>query len=189
MLLAMADALRMLPSELAAQLHFIGMGQGVSATNPAFSALMPPGLPAHRLHLLDKRADVARLLRALDIYVLSSMSEAFPNSLAEAMASARACVSTAVGECPEVLALPDLIVPAGDAGRLAGRIAALAAMDESQRRAIGDGNRERIMERFTLARMVERFDALFLEAAGMTDGAGSMAAGAAGAVSVARRRS
>lgn len=188
MLQAMAAVLRMLPAETAARLHFVGMGQGVSAANPAFNALMPPGLPADRLHLLDKRADVARLLRALDIYVLSSVSEAFPNSLAEAMASGLACVSTAVGECPEVLALPDCIVPAGDAERLASRIAALAATDEGQRRAIGDGNRQRIMERFTLAHMVERFDAVFLDAAGMADGAGNMAAGPADAMPIARRR-
>lgn len=182
MLQGMAVALGQLPREAASRVHFVGVGQGVCAANPAFSALVPPSLPADRMHFLDKRADVARVLRSLDVYVLSSVSEAFPNALAEAMASGIPCVATAVGECPDVLAWPESIVPPGDAERLGSRIAALAAMEEGQRRAIGEANRQRIMECFTLSRMVDRFDALFLEAA-------SMAARPTVAVPVARRRS
>ncbi len=49
------------------------------------------------------RQDVERWYRALDIFVLPSFSEAFPNAVLEAMASGCATVATRVGGIPELI--------------------------------------------------------------------------------------
>jgi glycosyltransferase involved in cell wall biosynthesis len=161
---ALALVLQKLRPDLASRLHFLAVGNDVTAENPAFRSMATSCLPLSRLHLLGKRADVPRLLRALDIFVLPSLSESFPNSLVEAMATGLACTATDVGECREVLAAPEWVAPAGDKVQLADRIIALAEMTVQEREKLGAVNRYRIATHFTLNKMVASLDALFARA-------------------------
>jgi glycosyltransferase involved in cell wall biosynthesis len=69
-----------------------------------------------RVHFAGVRADVPAILRACDLFVLSSLSEAASLTLLEAMASETPVVVTAVGGNPEIV--PDerygRLVPRGD---------------------------------------------------------------------------
>lgn len=158
---ALAEAAAQLPTAMRQRVHLMAVGNGVSLDNPAFAALARGALAQQQLHLLGKRGDVARLLRGADMFVLSSVSESFPNALVEAMASSLACVSTDAGQCAEVLGSPTLVVAAGQPAPLAAAIAELVGQSAAARAAIGRRNRERAAAQFTLAAMVARFDALF----------------------------
>jgi glycosyltransferase involved in cell wall biosynthesis len=162
---ALAQADVQLAPGLRERLHLMAVGNGVSLDNAAFGALARGALPQQRLHLLGKRGDVARLLRGADLFVLSSVSESFPNALVEAMASALACVTTDAGQCREVLASPAQVVAAGQAAPLAAAIAGLVAQGAAARSAAGLRNRARASEQFVLPAMVAKFDALFRRAA------------------------
>ena len=83
----------------------------------------------------------------LDLFVLSSKSEAVPMVLVEAMSSGAACIATDVGDAEEILGDTGLIVPPGDEEALAGAIVKLAA-DDGLRRDLGRRARVRAMERF-----------------------------------------
>ena len=81
-------------------------------------------------------ADVSTWLRSIDIFVLPSISEAFSNSLMEAMACGCAVVASRVGGNPELVRHEQtgLLFEAGDAGGLAAcltRLAADAALRQS----------------------------------------------------------
>ena len=90
----------MIRPKLLPHLHFLAAGNGVAPTNPVFSRLSAKsGISSANLHLLGRRPDTERLLRALDIFVLPSVSESFPNSLLEAMATALPCIASNVGDC------------------------------------------------------------------------------------------
>lgn len=71
--------------------------------------------------LLPAQSEVAGLLRAIDIFVLPSRSEALSNALMEAMACGCAVVATRVGGNPELVedGKTGLLVAPGDAGELA----------------------------------------------------------------------
>ena len=163
---ALAIAQQKLSVEMAAKLHFLAVGNNVTHDHLAFSALASTAnLPWENMHLLGKRADVPQLLRALDLFVLPSIYEAFPNALVEAMATGLPCISTDVGECREVLANPVAIVEPNNACQLADGICAMIELSEQERRILGDANRRRITDSYGLKMMVDRFDSLFEVAA------------------------
>jgi len=112
---------------------------------------------------LGERSDVPALLAAMDVVVLTSVSEGFPFVVLEAMAMERAVVATAVNGVPE-------IVEAGVTGRLAPRgdvdaltsatLGVLDAPDAARR--MGQAGRGRVVDRFTAQRMVAETQALYL---------------------------
>jgi glycosyltransferase involved in cell wall biosynthesis len=75
-------------------------------------------------HFQPAVADVACWLRAIDVFVLPSLSEALSNSLLEAMACGCCPIASDVGGNPELITDGEtgLLFPAGDAGALANRL-------------------------------------------------------------------
>ncbi|HLX46583.1 MAG TPA: glycosyltransferase [Bryobacteraceae bacterium] len=80
---------------------------------------------SNNLVLAGHQSDVAPYYAAADLAVISSDTEGSPNALLEAMAAGKPVVATAVGGIPEIVTHEDtaLLVPAGDAGKLADAIA------------------------------------------------------------------
>jgi len=81
---------------------------------------------------------VPQFLRAFDIFVSCSNSEAFSNTILEAMACGCGVVGSRVGGTPELIGNDErgLLFQAGDAGDLAAKLTALIE-NESLRRAFG----------------------------------------------------
>ena len=87
--------------------------------------------------------NVADWLRAIDIFVLPSLSEALSNSLMEAMACGCSAVASDAGGNPELVRDGEcgLLFPVGDAAALAGRLDRLLGNAEERRRMAGNGAR------------------------------------------------
>ena len=158
---ALKIALDRVRPDIASRIHFLGCGDGVDLRNLTFKAHATNALGIEKLHLLDKRADIPRLLRSLDVFVLPSLSEAFPNSLIEAMATGLTCIGTNVGECAIVLNKQNYIVPPSDVESLATCICNVIEMSDIERAAVGAANQQRVTNQFELRQMVKRFDELF----------------------------
>lgn len=121
---------------------------------------------ANRVHFLGVRTDVPDLLRASDIFTLTSVSEAASLTLLEAMATALPVVVTAVGGNPEIVVDREsgLLVPRGDH-----RAAAAAFLELLNRPAVADrlgrAARERVEARFTLDGTIQNYYARYAAAA------------------------
>lgn len=138
--------------------HFVLAGTGVVPDNPAFRTWLDSPALAGRLHLLGERRDMPGLTAALDLATsASTWGEAFANTLVEAMSCAVPCVATNVGDSNRILGDTGIVVPPADAGALADAWARLLALPEQARRAIGQGGRARILERYTIERIASRY--------------------------------
>jgi len=116
-----------------------------------------------RVHFMGESRDVAPILSRHDLFVLPSRSEACPNALIEAMASALPVVATDVGGIPEVVrpGVNGQLVRPDDVGALADAV--LALMDDpAAAAALGRAARAEIERHYTIDRMVERFEQLYL---------------------------
>jgi glycosyltransferase involved in cell wall biosynthesis len=106
--------------------------------------------------LTGNRADVAALLRAVDVFTLTSVTECLPMALLEAMAAGRPAVCTRVGGVPELVqdGMTGYLVPAQDPHALAEALTRLLD-DSALRRQMGAAARARVEQEFTLAASVE----------------------------------
>ena len=117
-----------------------------------------------RVSLLGLRTDVARLLAAADVFLLTSISEGIPLTVIEAMAAGLPVVATAVGGVGEVIAdgQTGLLAPAGDDAALAEKLLALAD-DPSLRGRLGRQGRERAEALFSETQMLAAYERLYQE--------------------------
>lgn len=151
-----------------ADLHVVMAGNGLTATNPALSPALAR-LPAARTHLVGRSTDVPALMNGFDIFCLSSSSEAFPNVLGEAMASALPCIATNVGDCARLLDGHGLVVPPSNPPAMAEAIVTLASMDVAERREIGQAARTRIVTNYGLGATIDRYGSLYESLAGVKE--------------------
>jgi glycosyltransferase involved in cell wall biosynthesis len=115
------------------------------------------------------RPDGRRLLPALDIFVMSSLWEAMPMALLEAMAARRAIVVTDVSDNRSVVenGACAVLVPPGDAGAIADALQTLVN-DREMAVAMGERAYRRFAEGFTTGRMVSEYEALYERLSGVT---------------------
>ena len=120
---------------------------------------------AEEIQFLGQRADLARLLSAMDIFVLPSSWEGFGIILAEAMFMKVPVITTRDGGgCAEVVEEGDggLLVGYGDKAELGDALVRLA-QDPALRRSLGDRGRARVERMFTAPVMVEQYAAIYRE--------------------------
>ncbi len=106
--------------------------------------------------------DPAAAYRALDLFALSSDTEQMPFSVLEAMGTGLPVAATDVGDVAGMLdAAGRPFVTARDAAALGAALAALAALPEAGRLALGEANRARALAEFDEAAMARRHAALW----------------------------
>lgn len=140
--------------------HCLLVGGEMTTDNAVLSRLLAKHDVADRVTMLGRRNDISAIMNALDVHVLSSLGEAFPNVLAEAMACGTPCVTTDVGDAAHIVGETGWVVPSQDSSALAGGIeAALACLSDTSRwTARQRAARERIEANFTIERMVGLYD-------------------------------
>lgn len=142
-----------------------------------------------RVRLFEWSGRVEPHLKALQCYLLPSDSfEALPIGAIEAMACGLPVIASRVGGVPEAVIDGEtgLLVPPGDAVALSEAIRTVAA-DAALRARFAARGKQLARERFSLAGMVDRLEALYAEVAGPSPRGGESVGSRRGAL--VRRRS
>src|SRR5690606_26966541 len=139
--------------------HCVLVGKGLDTDNAQLMQWLREADVTDQVILLGMRDDVPAIMNALDVHVLSSLAEGFPNVVAEAMACGVPGVVTDVGDAALIVGDTGWVAPPQQPAALAEAISqAFAAIDAQGREAIGARVRARVLQEFSLPRMVERYE-------------------------------
>lgn len=119
-----------------------------------------------RIKALGQRDDAPDLMTAMDVFLLSSVGEAFPNVVAEAMACGTPCIVTDVGDSKEIVDDTGWIAPPGNMPQITAAV--LEALEEPERTYIlrRQRARRRVEENYRIDRMVAGYQSVWDEALG-----------------------
>ena len=144
------------------------VGQGIDDANVELTARLDQAGIRARTRLLGARTDIAQVMGALDLHVLASRTEAFPNVVAEAMSCGTPCVVTDVGDAAFIVGDTGWVVPPQDPEALAAglqtALTQLATADGWKLRQ--NAARARIVAEFSLPHIAGLYAGQWRKAAG-----------------------
>jgi glycosyltransferase involved in cell wall biosynthesis len=139
--------------------HCTLIGPGMTGDNAELVSLVKSAMLSDRVSLAGSSDDIQATMNALDVHVLSSRGESFPNVVAEAMACGTPVIATDVGDAADIVGDTGWIVPARSPEPLAAALReSMTLMDDShawhrrQRAA-----RQRIGSKFSLVSMADAY--------------------------------
>lgn len=134
---------------------------GDGALRPQIEAMIQAEGLQERVTLLGWRRDVASLLKAFDVFVLTSHWEGLPCAMLEARASRVPIVATRVGGAAEAIieGIQGTLCPAGDVRAIAGRVCQILG-DKRLRADLREGT-DVLPEEFTIQETVKQHHSLY----------------------------
>lgn len=141
--------------------HFLLAGAGVDADNAELQRKIQTLGLAGNTHLLGNRTDVPRLMAALDVLLVPSVSEAFPLVIGEAMACGTPCVVTDVGDSAEMVGEAGRVAKQGDIEGLARGVLDILSLSGEERQELGEKARKRIRAKYSIKSIARRHEELY----------------------------
>src|SRR5207245_7432380 len=106
------------------------------------------------------------------IFCLSSVNEAFPNVVVEAMAMGLPCVVTRAGDAADILGDDDFVVPVKDSQALCDALTRLRDLNPEARRALGERGAKRVRAEYEIKHIRQKYEDVYAETARRVTDAG-----------------
>lgn len=115
------------------------------------------GLTPDGVQFAGRRNDIPAVLRSIDVLMLTSEHEGFPNVILEAMAASRAVISTSAGDADAIIAqgVTGFVVPLDAEDALVDHLCTLAA-SRDVRDTMGRTGRARVEEHYSVDGLASR---------------------------------
>jgi glycosyltransferase involved in cell wall biosynthesis len=157
LLLAAAEVHRFYPE---ARFVCIGEDRGIQ---PQLEQLRRELDLHHQVLFVGNSPNVPEMLQIFDIQVSASHEESFSNAILEGMASGKPIVATSVGGSPEAVLhnITGLLVPPREPITMAQAITSILAHPDFALQ-LGHNGRKRIEEHFSLEKMIDKLENLYL---------------------------
>lgn len=133
-------------------------GGGASLENPEVKDLFEQyQLDSNTVQLLNQISDMPIFYQSIDAFLMTSITEGFPNVLVEAMASGLPCISTDVGDAKYIVQEIGAIVPPRNAQALADAILAYIEKAEVEKLALKQAARLRVEQNFSIETVSQQY--------------------------------
>jgi glycosyltransferase involved in cell wall biosynthesis len=159
-------ALKKLKAKINTRWHCILVGTNLDKSNSELTSLVLELGLTDNVSLIGPHNDIPVVMNAIDLFVLSSSSEAFPNVLNEAMACGTPCVTTNAGDSSFIVGNTGWSVPVRNPEALAESI--IHAMNEKLSDKLTwevrkNRARTRIVENFGIKKMIDKYEDIWSE--------------------------
>jgi glycosyltransferase involved in cell wall biosynthesis len=142
---------------------FLMVGRGNEWSNPTLRGWIEKAGLVKSFHLAGQRTNVAYFLSAMDIFCLSSVNEAFPNVVVEAMAIGLPCVVTQAGDAADILGDDGFVVSVKDPILLADALIRMYHLDPVDRRLLGERNAKKVRLEYGIEKIRRNYEAIYDE--------------------------
>lgn len=142
---------------------FLMIGRGNEWSNATLRGWIENAGLVKSFHLVGERKDIADFFSAMDIFCLSSVNEAFPNVVVEAMAMELPCVVTRAGDAADILGNDDFVVPVKDSVSLADALLRMSDLDPVARKTLGEKNAEKVRGEYGMEKIKRKYGEVYYE--------------------------
>lgn len=144
-------------------IKYLMVGRDIDWTNPTLRGWIESAGLANRYQLAGEQSGVSYFLSALDIFCLSSMNEAFPNVVVEAMAIGVPCVVTRAGDAAKILGDENFVVPTRDAEALSDALLRMCDLGQDGRQTLGERGAVRVRAEYAIENVRKKYEAVYAE--------------------------
>lgn len=114
-------------------------------------------LDPKQVQLLDQVSDMPAFYQSIDAFLMTSITEGFPNVLVEAMASGLPCISTDVGDAGYIVQDLGTIVAPRDSHALAQAILAYVHLSDTEKQQLKHQTRQRVADHFAIESVSQQY--------------------------------
>ena len=141
--------------------HYILVARKVEKSNKELSSIIKKLHLEKNVHLLGEREDIHKITSYFDIACSSSIDEAFPNVIGEAMSSSVPCVVTDVGNSAKLVGDTGLIVEPKNPKQISDACIKLLNKSKNDRQKLGLKARQRIINHFSIHKISSQYDQVY----------------------------
>ena len=133
-------------------------GSGANIDNPEIKVFFDEyELDSSKVELLDQISDMPVFYQSIDAFLMTSITEGFPNVLVEAMASGLPCISTDVGDAKYIVQELGSIVSPRDSSALATAILDYVNLAQIEKKVLKQKTRDRVEQNFSIAYVSQKY--------------------------------
>jgi glycosyltransferase involved in cell wall biosynthesis len=141
---------------------FVLVGHEIESSNSAIAKMLSLNGIENKVFLLGERQDISEITAGLDIACSSSSyGEGFPNVVGEAMACGVPCVVTDVGDSALIVGDTGIVVPPRNPVAMAKACGKMIEDGLQGRQKLGERARERVIDNFSLDKIVCQYESLY----------------------------
>lgn len=137
------------------EITFLIIGKNVN--NPFLKGLINKSNYEEKFKFFEETNDINKFYSIFDIFCLHSISEGFPNVLAEAMLMGCVCISTDVGDAKLILNDDERIIPPKSPDLLAHKLFETINLSKNEKDIIGLQNTRRIISNYSIESMKKKY--------------------------------
>lgn len=137
-------------------------GKDTELSNPEIERYFDKyNLDESKVQLLGHVSDMPKFYHSIDAFLLTSITEGFPNVLVEAMASGVPCITTDVGDAGFIVSNTGYVVPSRDVPSLTNAIKDYFNLNESNKLSLKQAARNRVEESFSIDQVSQEYIAVW----------------------------
>ena len=114
-------------------------------------------LSADKVQLLGEVSDMPAFYQSIDAFLLTSITEGFPNVLVEAMASGLPCITTDVGDAKYIVQELGWVAPPRDAAALAEAVLDYVNLTAAAKLELKQQTRARVEQDFSIQQVSRQY--------------------------------